>query len=321
MNEALLAAQQLRAMRSSRPAKEAELIVREAQAEALAPAERGPGRRTGSCASGPTPAKRQFAAFLANFRALLERQLGEVDGLQAYAQTAAQTRLGTRAQEAGVSALAGPAVPDGIPACFPTSAPTSSSSSCSRLEGRGPLPADAWRPARTARRSCSTRARPPPTGARASTTSSPARSRIWSAASTRCRGRSVTRIAGWDTHGLPVEIEVEKELELSGKKDIEAFGVARVQRAVPRERLQVPGRLGERSPTGSATGSTTSIPYITCSNEYIEIVWWLLQRLHERGLLYRGHRVLPYCPRCGTVLSSHELALGYEEVTRPTRST
>jgi len=128
------------------------------------------------------------------------------------------------------------------------------------------------------------------------------------------QGEEVTRIAGWDTHGLPVEIEVEKELKLSGKKDIETFGVAefnaRARKSVFRYQSDWES-LSDRI----AFWLDYDHPYITCSSEYIETVWWLLRRLHERDLLYRGHRVLPYCPRCGTVLSSHELALGYEEVT------
>src|SRR3954468_10001498 len=128
------------------------------------------------------------------------------------------------------------------------------------------------------------------------------------------RGESVTRIAGWDTHGLPVEIEVEKELKLSGKKDIEKFGVeefnARARKSVFKYQAEWEN-LSDRI----AYWLDYEHPYVTCSNEYIETVWWLLRRLRERNLLYRGHRVLPYCPRCGTVLSSHELALGYDEVT------
>ena len=127
------------------------------------------------------------------------------------------------------------------------------------------------------------------------------------------QGRSVTRIAGWDTHGLPVEIEVEKKLALSGKKDIEAYGVAEFNRLC-RESVftykedweALSGRIGY--------WLDYARPYVTCTPEYIESVWWLLKELHTRGLLVRGHRVLPYCPRCGTVLSSHELAQGYERV-------
>jgi isoleucyl-tRNA synthetase len=128
------------------------------------------------------------------------------------------------------------------------------------------------------------------------------------------QGESVTRIAGWDTHGLPVEIEVEKELKLSGKKDIERFGVAEFN---ARARKSVFKYQSEWENLSDRIGYWLDYehPYVTCSNDYIESVWWLLRRLHERDLLYRGHRVLPYCPRCGTVLSSHELALGYEQVT------
>jgi len=128
------------------------------------------------------------------------------------------------------------------------------------------------------------------------------------------QGEEVTRIAGWDTHGLPVEIEVEKELKLSGKKDIETFGVAEFN---ARARKSVFKYQSDWESLSDRIGYWLDYehPYITCSNEYIETVWWLLSRLHDKDLLYRGHRVLPYCPRCGTVLSSHELALGYEEVT------
>jgi len=127
------------------------------------------------------------------------------------------------------------------------------------------------------------------------------------------QGLNVTRIGGWDTHGLPVEIEVEKRLELNGKRDIEAFGVERFN-ALCRESVfayrddwvALSDRIGFWLDYDNA--------YITCSNEYIESVWSLLKRLHLKDMLYQGHRVLPYCPRCGTVLSSHELALGYEEV-------
>ncbi|HET8650641.1 MAG TPA: class I tRNA ligase family protein, partial [Gemmatimonadales bacterium] len=127
-------------------------------------------------------------------------------------------------------------------------------------------------------------------------------------------GRAITRIAGWDTHGLPVEIEVEKELQLSGKKDIERYGVAAFN---ARARQSVFKYKAEWEALSTRIGYWLDYehPYITFSPEYIETVWWLLHRLHQNDLLYRGHRVLPYCPRCGTVLSSHELALGYETVT------
>jgi isoleucyl-tRNA synthetase len=128
------------------------------------------------------------------------------------------------------------------------------------------------------------------------------------------QGKSVTRIAGWDTHGLPVEIEVEKELQLNGKKAIEEFGVrefnARARQSVFKYQEEWES-LSDRI----AYWLDYDHPYVTCENGYIESVWWLLARLHQKDLLYRGHRVLPYCPRCGTVLSSHEVAQGYEDVT------
>ncbi|HKV76290.1 MAG TPA: isoleucine--tRNA ligase [Gemmatimonadales bacterium] len=127
------------------------------------------------------------------------------------------------------------------------------------------------------------------------------------------QGRQVTRIAGWDTHGLPVEIEIEKQLNLNGKKAIEEYGVEKFNALC---RASVFKYKGDWEELSDRTGYWLDYahPYITYSNEYVESVWWILKRLAERDLLYRGHRVLPYCPRCGTVLSSHELALGYEEV-------
>ena len=126
-------------------------------------------------------------------------------------------------------------------------------------------------------------------------------------------GQRVTRIAGWDTHGLPVEIEVEKMLNISGKKDIEAFGVEKFNRLC-RESVFKYKADWEALSDRIAYWLDYDHPYITYSNDYIETVWWLLQRLHEKALLYRGHKVLPYCPRCGTALSSHEVAQGYDTV-------
>ena len=128
------------------------------------------------------------------------------------------------------------------------------------------------------------------------------------------QGHAVTRIAGWDTHGLPVEIEVEKALNLSGKKAIEAYGVEAFNRLC-RESVFTYKDDWEKLSDRIGYWLDYQRAYITCTPEYIESVWWLLRRLHDRDLLVRGHRVLPYCPRCGTVLSSHELALGYEDVT------
>ena len=128
------------------------------------------------------------------------------------------------------------------------------------------------------------------------------------------QGRSVTRMAGWDTHGLPVEIEVEKQLGISGKRDIEdKIGVAKFNELSRQSVFKYQADWEELS---DRIGYWLDYdhPYITCSNDYVESVWAILARLHERDMLYRGHRVLPYCPRCGTVLSSHELAQGYETV-------
>ncbi len=127
------------------------------------------------------------------------------------------------------------------------------------------------------------------------------------------QGRSVTRIAGWDTHGLPVEIEVEKQLKLNGKKAIEEFGVEAFNRLCKESVFRYKEEW-ERLSNRIGYWLDYEHAYVTYTNEYIESVWWILHRLFERGLLTRGHRVLPYCPRCGTVLSSHELSLGYDKV-------
>ena len=126
-------------------------------------------------------------------------------------------------------------------------------------------------------------------------------------------GQGVTRIAGWDTHGLPVEIEVEKALNINGKREIEAYGIERFNKLC---RESVFKYKADWESLSDRIGYWLDYehPYITYSNNYIETVWWLLKRLHEKALLYRGHKVLPYCPRCGTALSSHEVAQGYETV-------
>ncbi|MGH7457915.1 MAG: isoleucine--tRNA ligase [Longimicrobiaceae bacterium] len=130
------------------------------------------------------------------------------------------------------------------------------------------------------------------------------------------RGRHVTRIAGWDTHGLPVEIETEKRLGISGKPEIEELGVARFNQEC-RESVLAYTDEWERFSARLGYWLDYSRPYVTYHPDYIESVWWILSRIHQRGLLYRGYKVLPYCPRCGTGLSSHELALGYREVADP----
>jgi isoleucyl-tRNA synthetase len=130
------------------------------------------------------------------------------------------------------------------------------------------------------------------------------------------RGRLVERKAGWDCHGLPVEIEVEKELGLKDKKDIEAYGVgkfnAKCRESVFRyldEWVAMSERVGYWLDFDNA--------YVTLTNEYIESVWWSLKQAWDKGLLYKGYRVSPSCPRCGTALSSHEVAQGYKDVEEP----
>ena len=130
------------------------------------------------------------------------------------------------------------------------------------------------------------------------------------------KGFHVTRKAGWDTHGLPVEIEVEKQLGISGKQQIEEIGVERFNQLCResvfkyREDWQaLSERIGYWLDYDDA--------YITFSNDYVESVWWALKTLYDRDLLFKGHKILPYCPRCGTALSSHEVAQGYEDVQDP----
>ena len=129
-------------------------------------------------------------------------------------------------------------------------------------------------------------------------------------------GRHVTRIAGWDTHGLPVEIEAEKRLGISGKREIEALGVAEFNR-VCRESVFTYKEEWERLSERIGYWLDYSRAYVTFYPEYIESVWHILQRLDAQGLIYRGYKSVPYCPRCGTALSSHEVAQGYEDVSDP----
>ncbi len=135
------------------------------------------------------------------------------------------------------------------------------------------------------------------------------------------QGRKVTRIAGWDTHGLPVEIEVEKQLGLTGKTDIGDHPGAKVSVAEFNRRCResVWRYKADWESLSDRIGYWLDYdhPYITYDNRYVESVWWLLSQLHGKGLLVRGHKVLPYCPRCGTALSSHELALGYDTARDP----
>jgi isoleucyl-tRNA synthetase len=130
------------------------------------------------------------------------------------------------------------------------------------------------------------------------------------------KGRYVARKAGWDTHGLPVEIEAEKRLGISGKREIEALGVQRFNDAC-RESVFTYKEEWERLSERIGYWLDYSDPYVTFHPEYVESVWWLLKELADRDLIYRGYRSVPYCPRCGTALSSHEVAQGYRDVEDP----
>src|SRR5512137_2155584 len=128
------------------------------------------------------------------------------------------------------------------------------------------------------------------------------------------RGFYVSRIAGWDTHGLPVELEVEKKLGFSGKAQIEGFGIEKFN-ALCRE--SVLGYLKEWDDITERIGFWVDLkhPYITMANSYIESVWWAIKTMWDRGLVYQSYRVTPHCRRCGTSLSSHEVAQGYQDNT------
>jgi isoleucyl-tRNA synthetase len=130
------------------------------------------------------------------------------------------------------------------------------------------------------------------------------------------RGYRVPRKAGWDCHGLPVELEVEKELGIGSKQEVEEYGIAEFNQRCREsvfEYVEEWNRLTER------IGFWIDLddPYVTLENTYIESVWWSLRKLWDDERLYEGHKVVPYCPRCGTALSSHEVALGYQDVEDP----
>ncbi len=128
------------------------------------------------------------------------------------------------------------------------------------------------------------------------------------------KGKKVLRKAGWDTHGLPVELEVEKLLGLDGKEQIEQYGVEPFIAECKKSVWKYKGEW-ERMSERVGFWADMDDPYITYDNRYIESVWWSLKQIFDRGLLYKGHKVVPYCPRCGTALSSHEVTQGYKEVT------
>ena len=127
------------------------------------------------------------------------------------------------------------------------------------------------------------------------------------------KGYKVIRKAGWDTHGLPVELEIEKKLGISGKEQIEDYGV---EKFVTECKDSVFKYVSMWEDMTNKIGYWVDMddPYVTYHNPYIESVWWALKQMWDKGLLYEGHKVMPYCPRCGTALSSHEVAQGYKDV-------
>ncbi|MBO4989746.1 MAG: isoleucine--tRNA ligase [Clostridia bacterium] len=127
------------------------------------------------------------------------------------------------------------------------------------------------------------------------------------------KGKHVLRKAGWDTHGLPVELEVEKLLGMDGKQDIEKYGI---EPFIQKCKESVWKYTDEWKKMSDRVGYWVDMdnPYVTYHDDYIESEWWALKEIHKKGLLYKGHKIVPYCPRCGTALSSHEVAQGYKLV-------
>ena len=127
------------------------------------------------------------------------------------------------------------------------------------------------------------------------------------------QGYQVKRKAGWDTHGLPVEIEVEKKLSLASKQEIENYGIEKFNKSC-RESVFEYENLWRKMTQRMGYLIDLDNPYITLDNNFIESEWWILDKMFKDGLIYEGHKILPYCPRCGTGLASHEVAQGYKEV-------
>ena len=127
------------------------------------------------------------------------------------------------------------------------------------------------------------------------------------------QGYAVKRKAGWDTHGLPVEIEVEKQLGMSGKQDIEKYGIREFNEKCKESVFTYESMWREMT---KRMGYLIDLdnPYITLDNNYIETLWWIIKEFFKADMIYEGHKILPYCPRCGTGLASHEVAQGYKEV-------
>lgn len=127
------------------------------------------------------------------------------------------------------------------------------------------------------------------------------------------KGHKIDRKAGWDTHGLPVELEVEKKLGLDGKEQIEEYGLEPFLAECKESVWKYKGMWEDFSETVGFWADMDD-PYVTYHNDYIESEWWALKQIWDKGLLYKGHKIVPYCPRCGTPLSSHEVAQGYKDV-------
>ncbi len=127
------------------------------------------------------------------------------------------------------------------------------------------------------------------------------------------KGMHVLRKAGWDTHGLPVELEIEKKLGLDGKQDIEKYGIEPFIEECKKSVWKYSNEWKEMSER-LAYWVDMEHPYVTYHNDYIESVWWALKEIDKKGLLYKGYKIVPYCPRCGTALASHEVAQGYKDV-------
>ena len=129
-------------------------------------------------------------------------------------------------------------------------------------------------------------------------------------------GYVVERKGGWDTHGLPVEIEVQKKLDLMSNEAIEAYGMAAFNEKC-KESVWTYEEAWREMTERMAFWVDMDDPYVTLHDEYIESAWRSLKRMHDKGLLFRGHKVLPYCPQTGTSYSTHEVSLGYKEVSEP----
>lgn len=130
------------------------------------------------------------------------------------------------------------------------------------------------------------------------------------------QGFQVKRKAGWDTHGLPVEIEVEKQLGLKDKKEVEAYGLEKFNKKCKESVFSYEKEWRDMT-VKMGYWIDLENPYITLENNYIETVWWILNDFYKKGLIYKGHKIVPYCPSCGTPLSSHEVAQGYQDTEDP----